>query len=82
MKTRRHEVCFAISPLFVSSCLPVKVTTRGVFYLREGGASFRMLDEGADDLQIRDEELFVLFRDAGVLRGSPVSAFAAVGRRS
>jgi len=57
-------------------------TARGVFYLREGGASFRMLDEGADDLQIRDEELFVLFRDAGVLRGSPVSAFAAVGRRS
>ncbi|MBI2895444.1 MAG: hypothetical protein HYY06_17950 [Deltaproteobacteria bacterium] len=58
-------------------------TARGVFFLREGGVSFRMLDEGAQDLQVRGDDLFLLFEGAGVVRGSPVSSFATVaGGRS
>lgn len=56
-------------------------TAAGVFFLREGGASWRVLDEGAEDVQVRGEELYLLFRDAGVLRGSPVSSFATMGGR-
>lgn len=58
-------------------------TAHGVFFLREGGASFRILDEGADDVHVRGDVLLLLFDGVGVVRGSPVSSFATLaGGRS
>jgi hypothetical protein len=52
-------------------------TATGTFFLSERNALTRLMSAGASAIEIRGDDVFLVLDGLGVVRGTPVSAFAA-----